>query len=199
MLVLVLVLVMIFIAQQQLVVGISWQEHKSRSRNKKRQPAVTSENRNLRLRLDNPLYFQLAREYHNYRVAAARKVSIEKSQKQMEVFLDYLAGGGFYRQVSFSYGVATSTGFMYCRMLANYFQHIAPYYISLPENEELSNLAIPLQMVDGTLKRVVLYIDGFIVRVQRPDHAGDAYYCGRSGKSCDSINVQFVVDKKESR
>ena len=43
---------------------------------------------------------------------------------------------------------------------------------------------------------VVLFIDGFIVKVQRPDGAGDAYFCGRHGKSCDSINVQYVTDKQ---
>lgn len=43
--------------------------------------------------------------------------------------------------------------------------------------------------------KVLLYIDGFIVKIQRPDHAGDAYFCGRHGKSCDSLNVQYVVDK----
>lgn len=42
---------------------------------------------------------------------------------------------------------------------------------------------------------VVLYIDGFIVKIQRPDRAGDAYFCGRHGKSCDSINVQYVTDQ----
>jgi hypothetical protein len=40
-----------------------------------------------------------------------------------------------------------------------------------------------------------LYIDGFIVKIQRPDHSGDAYFCGRHGKSCDSINVQYIIDK----
>jgi DDE superfamily endonuclease len=43
--------------------------------------------------------------------------------------------------------------------------------------------------------KVILYIDGFIVKIQRPDHAGDAYFCGRHGKSCDSINVQYVTDQ----
>ena len=33
------------------------------------------------------------------------------------------------------------------------------------------------------------------MKIQRPDHAGDAYFCGRHGKSCDSLNVQYVVDK----
>ena len=60
-------------------------------------------------------------------------------------------------------------------------------------------MAVPLQdEVDPQnidQYRVVLYIDGFIVRIQRPDHAGDSYFCGRHGKSCDSLNVQYVTDK----
>jgi DDE superfamily endonuclease len=56
----------------------------------------------------------------------------------------------------------------------------------------------PLQHPDDVtaIYRVVLFIDGFIVKIQRPDGAGDAYFCGRHGKSCDSINVQYVTDLK---
>ena len=52
-------------------------------------------------------------------------------------------------------------------------------YIQLPGANELRQLAQALP--DGRL--VVLYIDGFIVRIQRPDNAGDSYFCGRHGKS----------------
>ncbi|XP_041469504.1 uncharacterized protein LOC121419213 [Lytechinus variegatus] len=44
------------------------------------------------------------------------------------------------------------------------------------------------------MKQVILYIDGYISRIQRPDHAGDTYFCGH-GKSCDSINTQLITDK----
>jgi len=64
---------------------------------------------------------------------------------------------------------------------------------------ELPQLQDQLQDPDDPAQldrfHVVLYIDGFIVKVQRPDGAGDAYFCGRHGKSCDSINVQYVTDK----
>ncbi len=46
-----------------------------------------------------------------------------------------------------------------------------------------------LQTVRG-IKKVILYVDGFIVSIQRPDHAGDSYFCGHSAKSCDSLNIQ---------
>ena len=29
----------------------------------------------------------------------------------------------------------------------------------------------------------------------RPDHANDAFYCCRSGKNCDVLNVQIIFDK----
>ena len=63
-------------------------------------------------------------------------------------------------------------------------------------NEELQDIEQVLISPDDNEQRVVLFIDGFIVRVQRPDGAGDAYFCGRHGKSCDSLNVQYVTDKR---
>ena len=66
----------------------------------------------------------------------------------------------------------------------------------MPTAEEFDDLMTPIETVDGEIKRVILYIDGVIMRTHRPDHAGDAYFCGRHGKSCDSINVQYVVDKR---
>jgi len=43
---------------------------------------------------------------------------------------------------------------------------------------------------------IVMFIGSFIVQVERPDGAGDTYFCGRHGKSCDSINIQYVTDKQ---
>jgi len=70
-------------------------------------------------------------------------------------------------------------------------------YISLPQPEDLYQMAVPLQDPEQANHhyRVILFIDGFIVRIQRPDHAGDAFFCGRHGKSCDSLNVQYITDK----
>jgi hypothetical protein len=68
-------------------------------------------------------------------------------------------------------------------------------FIGLPQVGEFLRLAISLQDQNDPTQldryKVLLYIDGFIVKIQRPDHAGDAYFCGRHGKSCDSINVQY--------
>jgi len=77
-------------------------------------------------------------------------------------------------------------------------RHAVCRYISLPSAAELVHLSQGLQNPDDPQQanhyQVVLFIDGFIVKVQRPDRAGDAYFCGRHGKSCDSINVQYVTD-----
>jgi len=70
-------------------------------------------------------------------------------------------------------------------------------YIQLPGLADLVQLEqlVPHPVDQHRFYHVVLFIDGFIVKVQRPDGAGDAYFCGRHGKSCDSINVQYVTDK----
>jgi len=60
-------------------------------------------------------------------------------------------------------------------------------------------MAVPLQDPEDKHRdryKVILYIDGFFVRIQRPDGAGDAFFCGRHGKSCESLNVQYVTDSK---
>jgi hypothetical protein len=68
----------------------------------------------------------------------------------------------------------------------------------LPQPGEFQHLSVPLQDPNNPQNldryRVLLYIDGFIVKIQRPDGAGDAFFCGRHGKSCDSLNVQYVID-----
>ena len=72
-------------------------------------------------------------------------------------------------------------------------------YIQLPQPIEFMQLATPLQHQDDPGRpdfyKVLLYIDGFIIKIQHPDGVGDAYFCGRNGKSCDSINVQYLNDK----
>ena len=69
-------------------------------------------------------------------------------------------------------------------------------FIQLPGIGELPQLQQNLMNpADSNLYHVVLFIHGFIVQIQRPDGAEDAYFCGRHGKSCDSLNVQYVTDK----
>jgi len=70
-------------------------------------------------------------------------------------------------------------------------------YISLPQPEELHQMVVPQHDPQQTNHHycVILYIDGCIVGIQRPDHAGDAFFCGRHGKSCDFLNVPYITDK----
>jgi len=81
----------------------------------------------------------------------------------------------------------------------NSFHVLCCRYIQLPQPNEYPQLQQSLQHPDYPQQanhyKVVLFIDGFIVKIQRPDGAGDAYFCGRHGKSCDSINVQYITDK----
>jgi len=107
------------------------------------------------------------------------------TEKRIHLFLHYIACGGYYYQLGRSDRNAKSTAFYYLHDAAHFFCSIADNYIQLPGLNKLPQLAQPLP--DGQM--VILYIDGFIVHVQRPDNAGDAYFRGRHGKSCDSINV----------
>ncbi|XP_064626960.1 uncharacterized protein LOC135499138 [Lineus longissimus] len=106
-----------------------------------------------------------------------------------------MASGGFYRQIGFSVGLAKSTVIAYTHEVARFLYSSSPNHISLPQDQEFDDLAQQLRTVDGRVLRVIMFLDGEIVKIQRPDRAGDAYFCGRHGKSCDSLNVQLVVDK----
>lgn len=113
----------------------------------------------------------------------------------MELYLYLLSTGGYYRNVGLIHGISKSTVMSQTRSVANFFMSNAQESISLPLMLQLDDLATPLLHPDLGRKLVILYIDGFIVRIQRPDYAGDAYFCGRTGKSCDSLNVQYIVDR----
>jgi hypothetical protein len=116
----------------------------------------------------------------------------------MQTFLLYLASGGYHRQVGYTQGISkSSTAILHSKEAADFFMDICPQHISFPGPNELEELSMQIVDVNGVEKHVVLYIDGVIIQIQRPDHAGDAYFCGRHGKSCDSINAQYIVDKFE--
>jgi len=162
-----------------------------RNINHNRQPAVSSEKPQGRLRLLQQEIDQLVDEFHVFYGGRSRT----RSRAAIETFLDYLAGGGYYRQVAFSHGVAKSTAFRYTHDVARFMQGIAATYITLPAVNEFQQLGSQLTAVDGSIKNVILYIDGVIIRIQRPDHAGDAYFVAEMVNRSDSLNVQYVVDK----
>ena len=69
--------------------------------------------------------------------------------------------------------------------MAQLFASTAHRFIALPERDEFPVLMSPLRRAANqqiNQHRVILYVDEFIVKIQRPDHAGDAYFCGRHGK-----------------
>ncbi|XP_041461145.1 uncharacterized protein LOC121412400 [Lytechinus variegatus] len=161
-----------------------------------RNPASTGESSIKNCRLNEHEITQLAAEFNEW--MGAGPSGQLKSEKMIETLLNYLAGGGYYRQLGHSSGIATSTAFRHTRLTTNFIYEKASDYISLPRAEhEFEQLSSRIEMPDGQMKQVILYIDGYISRIQRPDHAGDAYFCGRHGKSCDSINTQLITDKFE--
>ena len=146
----------------------------------------------MRLRLSDQQVNELTDEFHEWRNMSM--ASIAKSKQKICTFLHYLASGGYYRQVGYAMVIAKSTTAATVHEVANFLMAIAPRYISLPQPAEYEEHSSDLIDADGNIRRVLLYIDGAIIKIQRPDYAGDAYFCGRHGQSCDSLNVQYVVD-----
>lgn len=133
---------------------------------------------------------ELSEEFHSWK----NKGNYLCSERRMEVFLSMMSSGGYYRQVGHIFGLAKSTVFEHTHEVVNFLQDIAEDWISLPVHDELDLLSTAF-VNDSEVKNVVLYVDGCIIRITRPAHANDSYYCGRAGKNCDSINAQFIVDK----
>ena len=151
-----------------------------------REAAYSSEPCSVHLRLSDQQVNELTDEFHKWRNMVM--ASIAKSKQKICTFLHYLASGGYYRQVGYAMGIAKSTTVATVHEVADSLMAIAPRYISLPQPAEYEELSSDLIDADGNIRRVLLYIDGAIIRIQRPDYAGDAYFCG-------SLDVQYVVDK----
>ena len=179
---------MFFIPQQQFIAA------NLRAENNERVPAYSNENMDRHMRLTEAQFGEISQDYNTWR-SRNGQVRQLTSERRMETFLNYLASGGFYRQVGQMRGVAESTVHLHTHDVVDYFMASAPNWISFPRPQDFQNISMQLQDIHGHMKNVILYIDGAIIRIQRPDHALDAYFCGRHGKSCDSINVQFIVDK----
>lgn len=162
-----------------------------RGANIRRKPAETEESMESRFRLSEDNLNHLANEYDNWRDQVQNRTNIATSYRRITVFCYYLAGGGYLRQTAFPYGVATSTAHMYLYDVANFLCSVANRHINFPGMNELPNNSEEITMVNGQRKRVILYIDGMIVRIQRPSNAGDAYYCGRPGKNCPCFSIFY--------
>ena len=166
-----------------------------RAPNLGRRPAETEEEGRRHIRLNDNQFHELLDEFHAYRVARAAGARLVTSNKKLKTFLEYLASGGYYRNTAKAEGMAKSTVILHTRDAVAFFLEICGQHVRLPALEEYPVLAQPLVTADGQEVQAVLFIDGVIIRIQRPDHAGNAYYCGRNGKACDSLNVQVVCDR----
>ncbi len=93
-------------------------------------------------------------------------------------------------QLAENMGLGTSTVPKHLREVGSFFEDIMPLYVKLPTVPELAQLGTP---IDG--ESAVLYVDGLLSAIQRPDHAGDDFYCGRGGKCRDCLNIQVVCDQ----
>lgn len=173
------------------------QQVRRRGPNVQRVAAETGERTESHMRLSQNEINNLAAEYDDWRLHRFNltMTHMATSIRRVEAFLRYLSSGGFYRQTAFPSGVATSTVHLYTHEVADFLTDMAPHSIHLPHLNELPHISKDLLLVNGQRKRIVLYIDGCIVPIQRPSHAGNAFFCGRMGKSCDAINVQYIVDE----
>ena len=157
-----------------------------------RAQAETSEDPRRHFRLTEAAIDTLAGEYHEWRRGQVGEgCRPDASRKHVLVFLNYLAAGGFFRSVGLTHGMAESTSRESCLSVAEFLLSIANEHIQLPATQqEMADMGVA---VNG--RTAILFVDGCIIPIQRPDHAGDAFFCGRHGKSRDSINAQLVCDK----
>lgn len=132
----------------------------------------------------------LTDEFHYHRVQEHPNCYYGTSEKMIEAFIAYLSSGGYYRQTARSEGIAKPTMIMYSRKVASFFRSTAANHIHLPIDEEVH--AMRARHLGNSM--VVGLVDGFLLKIQRPDRARDEFYTGRPGKCYDSMNVQYVCD-----
>ena len=133
----------------------------------------------------------LGDEFHQFRLQRLPHARLSTSQSMVNNFLHFLGSGGYYRQTGRAGGVSTPTMHKHANEVAEWISITANRHISLPTASEAPEL------VAGAIeeKEIIGFLDGFIMHIQRPAYARDAYYCGRPGKNVDGINVQYICDK----
>ena len=118
-----------------------------REENHVRTAATSTEPPEKHMRLTEPQMEELVDEFHAWRdQGQARR---DTSRRMVETFLHYVSSGGYYRQVGFALGRATSTIFADLQQVASFFMDIAPQHISLPGPGEFDELAQDLEDVEG--------------------------------------------------
>ena len=167
---------------------------RNRGRKLARSAARTEEESTRHQRLTEIDIAALAHDFHQWRDGAAKK-SFSTSKRRVEIFLEFLSSGGFYRKTAKAEGVSKASVIFATRNVVNYFMERAQNFVSLPDPAEFARLEQVVVDENERNRNAILFIDGAILPIQRPDEAGDAFYCGRNGKHRDSLNVQVVCDR----
>lgn len=132
----------------------------------------------------------LAEEFHEHRTQEHPRCHYGVSLKMIEAFLAYASSGGYYRQVARSEGISKPTMIMYSRMVSAFLSSMSARYIRLPSIQEIHTM--PTRHIGNN--KVVGLLDGFLLKIQRPDNARDEFYSGRPGKCYNCMNVQYVCN-----
>ena len=111
-------------------------------------------------RLTNAELEELSAEYQEWRPGNGR---LNVSRKRIEVTLEFLSSGSFYRKTGKAEGVAKSTVILHTREVCSFLRHIAPTFIRLPTPEEHQQLGQDLVDIHNRLLQVILFVDGVIV------------------------------------
>lgn len=157
-----------------------------------REQAETEEGSTLHKRLLEVDVSTLIEEFHQWRNGNIANKSYKTSKRRMEIFLEFLASGSFYRKTAKAEGVSRSATILATRSAVSFFMDNARNFIFLPQHHEFRRLAQNVTDINGQNWQIILFVDGVIVPIQRPDGAGDGFYCGRNGKNRDSLNVQVI-------
>lgn len=148
----------------------------------------TDQNSAYRLSAEN--LSTLAKEFHQHRMLEHPGCHYRVSYKMVESYIAYISGGGYYRQAARCEGISKPTLIFYSRMVASFISSTASNYIRLPHLPEIDHMTG--RYVDG--KKIIGLVDGFLMKIQRPDHARDEFYSARPGKYYDCMNIQYVCD-----
>jgi len=88
---------------------------------------------------------------------------------------------GLRGRIGFTMGLAKSTAISYTHEVAEFLQELLRNKFLCPGSMiELADISLPLRTVDDCRS---IYVDGLIVKIQRPDHADILWH----GKSCELL------------
>ena len=120
--------------------------NRRRGRNIIRKGCISEKDSFRALRLNRHEVHELALEYVRWRLhAQGIKMAYHTSFKRVEVFMHYLARGGYYHQLGRAEGVAMSTAMAYLHDVASFMQQTSAKYVynvSLLHTSLISNILL---------------------------------------------------------